>query len=848
MVQRIAVPLAVLFCALTPSVHASEVNVSGSEVFVFDSADESNVMSISRAGDVLTITDTANVTTDGDCNQDSATSVSCTVPGMVLKSVALMGGDDKLTLTGIGSDYVDVGAGDDTVTGSDLPDIINGEAGTDTIDGGGGNDQIDGGTGNDTLDGGAGDDFFWNNTGADVFTDTGGGRDSVSYFNNTNDANGVEVSLDNVANDGNLAEDGGTDNVSEGIDHIQGSRFADEIQGGAGADSLSGSDGNDTLTGNGGADSFNGGVGDDRIEAADGSADTAIDCDNSQGAHGAADVAIVDASDPAVANCETVTKAGASAGTGTGNSTATVTVISTDNTVEKAKMPDVVGKEIDAARKAVLARVAGVDLDVVFQKGCGQRSDLEVMRQRPAKGTKLTSFEGGDLPVRLYVCIAEKNFLGDCTLDGVRQDLKELPRSQDAEVALTITRKFATCKLDYDIKLSKQADEARVALAAQKEADAKNKRKAELKVGLSCPVTPAQQDLRVPITQGYNANPSGQLGLHAIDESAAGKGFTLPVTQAPFSSFVDLHAFDRNWQRVDATVYIDAEGAGIEQGNPGGTPRSLKLSGGYGRIKFTPTKPGKVKLCAVLETGDDQVLTYAIEIDVVAVKLGEIWPTVGGRRIKKVDGGWKDVSDEPVARTAGLGEIWEWITGLFGNRSRTINQTQAEASVSNAGKVKRVANAYSVGQIALDGTLDSNPVAPAIEDGTCVSASGAKVTSLRCKVVAARNNSALVGMSTVGGRIVAAGAGNVISHNGGQIVAAGAGNILSHNGAQLVGPDGASLVGPDGASLIGADGATAIGPALAQLVGPDGASLVGPDGASLVGPDGASLVGPDGAS
>ena len=31
---------------------------------------------------------------------------------------------------------------------------------------------------------------------------------------------------------------------------------------------------------------------------------------------------------------------------------------------------------------------------------------------------------------------------------------------------------------------------------------------------------------------------------------------------------VDMHAFDRGFKRVDATVFIDAEGAGIEQGNP----------------------------------------------------------------------------------------------------------------------------------------------------------------------------------------------------------------------------------------------------------------------------------------
>ena len=114
-------------------------------------------------------------------------------------------------------------------------------------------------------------------------------------------------------------------------------------------------------------------------------ADTEIDC----GAD--TDVAILDASDPTTIDCETSdrgtattppptgttnpdpgTSAGAGTGTGTSSANA-VAVLATGDTTEKTKMPDVVGKEVDAARAAVLAKVAGVDLDVVFQKGCGQQ-------------------------------------------------------------------------------------------------------------------------------------------------------------------------------------------------------------------------------------------------------------------------------------------------------------------------------------------------------------------------------------------------------------------------------------------------------------------------------------------
>jgi len=880
MVQRFVGFALLAFAAVAPSAYAIEVNVSGNSVSVSDSGSQANMVSITRTGDTITVRDTAVPPTESNAacmtSPDDPSAVVCTVPNAILASVYLGGGANTLTMAGIGSDYVYGGDEVDEITGSEFRDVILGGGGNDRIDGGDGPDQIDGGAGDDELEGGAGNDFFWNNSGADVFKDTPGGSDSVSYVTNTADAAGVEITLDGVANDGNLNEDGGRDNVAAGIEHVQGSNFADEIQGGPGADSLSGAAGNDTLVGNGGADSFNGAEGDDRIDARDGVADADIDCDNSMGTLGTADVAILDASDPQPRNCETVDRAaggggstgtggtgtgagtggtGTGAGTGTGGTgtgggrggtgTTAPEVIATDETTERSRMPNVVGKEIDRARQAVLAKVLGVDLDVVFQKGCGEKKDLEVLRQRPAAGSWLTTYEGSDVPIRLYVCVAQRTFLAQCTLDGLRSDLKELPKRQDAEVALAITRKFAKCKVDYDIKLAKQAEEAKVALAAQRAAEAKNKRRADLRVGLSCPVKPAEQDLRMPITQGYMPDPTSQLGLHAIDESAAGLGFTLPVTQAPYNSYVDMRAYHRNLGPVEATVYIDAEGVGIEQGGFGGTPRSVKLKDGYARVKFVPRRPGKIKLCAVLETGDDKVLTYAVEIRVVAVKVGDVWPTVGGRRLQKTRDGWKDISDQPVARAAGLAEAWEWLKSLFAGTSRTVNQADREQTVGPA-KARKAGSKVSLGQVTLDGTLDSNPVPPAIEMGTCGAQAEGLLKLIKCPVVVTKDGSALVGMSTTGEKTLALGAAGVVNYDGAKVVKNGEAKLIGADGGSLIGADGGSLIGADGGSLIGADGGSLIGADGGSAIGPAPNGLIGADGGTLVGADGASLIGADG--
>jgi Ca2+-binding RTX toxin-like protein len=93
-----------------------------------------------------------------------------------------------------------------------------------------------------------------------------------------------------------------------GDDRLFGGRGNDRLYGGIGDDRLVDGAGNDKLYGGPGHDEFNtldgqrvkgSGVGDDRIEARDGETDT-IDCGPGQ------DVAVVDAAEEGVYDCETV--------------------------------------------------------------------------------------------------------------------------------------------------------------------------------------------------------------------------------------------------------------------------------------------------------------------------------------------------------------------------------------------------------------------------------------------------------------------------------------------------------------------------------------------------------------
>jgi Ca2+-binding RTX toxin-like protein len=152
--------------------------------------------------------------------------------------------------------------GNDTIIGADgSDDYLDGGAGNDSLIGGSGNDTMHGGSGNDTLTGGTGSDDIYGDGGNDTDDDSSRGYD-------------LNISLDNIANDGPRNHPDERDNVhsdienvlgGSGNDLIIGNPFANKLVGNAGNDTIFGGDGNDTLIGGPGTDQLDGQGGTDVI-------------------------------------------------------------------------------------------------------------------------------------------------------------------------------------------------------------------------------------------------------------------------------------------------------------------------------------------------------------------------------------------------------------------------------------------------------------------------------------------------------------------------------------------------------------------------------------------------------
>jgi hypothetical protein len=181
--------------------------------------------------------------------------------------------------------------------------------------------RLYGGSGADALTGSAADDWLVGGPGADDVQGSAGIRDWASYSEDGDQTTGVEVTLDDAANDGHQGEH---DNVHSDVEVVNGTlqgdnvltgnaldnflfghHGSDTLRGGAGNDELWGSlepgpGGTDVLDGGLGLDTLIGSDGDDVIHARDGLPDTRISC------NGGNDVVEADPADNPDADCETV--------------------------------------------------------------------------------------------------------------------------------------------------------------------------------------------------------------------------------------------------------------------------------------------------------------------------------------------------------------------------------------------------------------------------------------------------------------------------------------------------------------------------------------------------------------
>jgi hypothetical protein len=135
---------------------------------------------------------------------------------------------------------------------------------------------LGGGAGNDVVAGGANMDFHFMGGGADG-RDTIIGGPNFSRVDYGGRAIGVNVTVDNVANDGAAGEG---DNIRDSVEELRGGRGVDTLKGpvnggmimfgGDGGDTLEGGSLGDTLFGEGGGDTYIANGGNDFISANDG--------------------------------------------------------------------------------------------------------------------------------------------------------------------------------------------------------------------------------------------------------------------------------------------------------------------------------------------------------------------------------------------------------------------------------------------------------------------------------------------------------------------------------------------------------------------------------------------------
>jgi Ca2+-binding RTX toxin-like protein len=166
--RRLLLLPALLLLAAAPAAQAATVtvNASAQKVKVDAPVGETNRVTLTQIGDVVTIEDGgAPLSVAGgqtDCTGAGA-QVTCTLPGPGYRV------------------QVDAGDGDDVLTAATVvPALLRGGDGADQLSGGDASDDLEGGAGNDTLTGGAGADDLDGGDGDDVVRAREGVRDAIT--------------------------------------------------------------------------------------------------------------------------------------------------------------------------------------------------------------------------------------------------------------------------------------------------------------------------------------------------------------------------------------------------------------------------------------------------------------------------------------------------------------------------------------------------------------------------------------------------------------------------------------------------------------------------------------------
>jgi hypothetical protein len=263
MVVRVLIAIMVALTASPAAATAGTVSVVGGEPRFVAASGETNHVSTGKSGGVFTISDTVPLTAGAGCTPVSATKAQC--PAAATR-IAIQLGDrsDSMAITGGTAATGSGGTGNDLMRGRGQPDELIGGAGQDSLDGQVGADAMSGSEGDDIVLGGPDGDTINGGTGADDLRG-GDGTDTVTYAG-YGSTQGVTVTLDDVANDGNPTADGGrADNVRSDVENVIGGSGDDVLNGSPLANSLTGRAGTDTLNGRDGGDLLDGGSGPDLL-------------------------------------------------------------------------------------------------------------------------------------------------------------------------------------------------------------------------------------------------------------------------------------------------------------------------------------------------------------------------------------------------------------------------------------------------------------------------------------------------------------------------------------------------------------------------------------------------------
>jgi hypothetical protein len=280
---RLAAASAALLLALAAIAYAGSVTTDSNAINYTTSPNTvgGETINVGVENGKIFLTSDKGVTPGGNCVQGSDTDrVDCAVVPLV--KITLGGFDDAVVaelVTGSTAIEVHTGGGGDSITGTPNGDSvfaegeddrIDGKAGNDTLDGGGGSDSFNDGPGDDSAVGGGGNDELFDDVGRDTFV----GGEGVDRINYGARVNGVTVTLDGKADDGEAGEG---DNIGSDVEDVIGGAGNDRIVAGPNGATLSGNGGNDSLTGSPTEDRIEGGDGDDTIDSRDGGYDT-VDC------------------------------------------------------------------------------------------------------------------------------------------------------------------------------------------------------------------------------------------------------------------------------------------------------------------------------------------------------------------------------------------------------------------------------------------------------------------------------------------------------------------------------------------------------------------------------------------